>query len=111
MRKLFRAILAFVLSVAVADSAYATGPGAGGGPPDNSPGGLFDSEQTIDRIPLLFSDEYRAAVLYLVVVTSFNIYALQALNADAGIHENFVGSVSITLNPNRQRAPPGSRSA
>ncbi len=87
MRRFARTFLALILSAVLTGSAFAT-PAGGGGGADNSPGGLFDSEQTIDRIPLVFSDEYSATVLYLFVITALHIYAFETLNAVAQRTEN-----------------------
>jgi hypothetical protein len=95
MRHLARKLLALILCAAMAGPTYATNPGGGGA--DNSPGGVFDSERTIDRIPLIFADEYRATVLYLFIVTSFHVYALQTLNAVVQRNENRLPAARIPL--------------
>jgi hypothetical protein len=80
MQKLVRSLLALILVATPAGPGFANPPGGGGGV-DNAPGGLFDSEQTIDRIPLDFADRVQATVLYLFIVTGLHVYAYQTLNA------------------------------
>jgi hypothetical protein len=81
MARVIRSLLGVVLGLALAGAAQANPPGPGSVGGADRGGGMFDSGQSIDRIPLTASDEGRRLLLYLWVVTHNNIYALATLNA------------------------------
>lgn len=81
-----RSLLA-LMGATAASAAYANPPGQGGGGRDRGEG-QFDSENTLDRIPLLFRDGYRFTALYLMLVTATHIFFFQTLNAVLQRNEN-----------------------
>jgi hypothetical protein len=82
-----RSLLALIGATA-ATAAAANPPGQGGGGGRDRGEGQFDSENTLDRIPLLFRDGYRFTVLYLMLVTATQIFFFQTLNAVLQRNEN-----------------------
>jgi hypothetical protein len=88
MRTTRRSLLTGLGATALAGDALAN-PDAGQAPAGTDRGGgTFDSENTLDRIPLLFRDGYRFAVLYLMLVTTQQIFFFTALNAVFQRNEN-----------------------
>ena len=81
MTSLFRAISAMALSFALAAPALANPAGTGSVGGADRGGGMFDSGQTIDRIPLTATDRGKLTLLYLWIITSNNAVALSTLNA------------------------------
>jgi hypothetical protein len=87
MRTTRRNLLA-LMGATAASAAYANPPGQGGGGGRDRGEGQFDSENTLDRIPLLFRDGYRFTALYLMLVTATQIFFFQTLNAVLQRNEN-----------------------
>jgi hypothetical protein len=81
MTSLFRTIPAMALSLALAAPALANPAGTGSVGGSDRGGGMFDSGQTIDRIPLTATDQGKLTLLYLWILTSNNAVALSTLNA------------------------------
>ena len=81
MTSLLRAIPAMVLSFALAAPALANPAGTGSVGGVDRGGGMFDSGQTIDRIPLSATGQGKRTLLYLWILTSSNAVALATLNA------------------------------
>jgi hypothetical protein len=97
MARLARSFLALVLTVAVAGAAFANPPGPSGVGGADRGGGMFDSGQTIDRIPLTFADQYKVTILYLFLVTSSQIFTFETLNAVWQRSENRLPLARIPL--------------
>jgi hypothetical protein len=74
-------------ATALAGTARANPAGPAPSGPDRG-GGMFDSENTLDRIPLILADGYRFTVLYLMMVTATQLFMFTTLNAVLQRNEN-----------------------
>lgn len=87
MRTTRRSLLTMMGASAFAGSALANPPGTAPGGADRG-GGTFDSETSLDRIPLILADGYRLTVLYLMLSTATQLFVFTTLNAVVQRNEN-----------------------
>ena len=83
-------------ATAFAGEALATQPGPAASGPDRGGAG-FDSENTLDRIPLLFANGHSFHARYLMMVTLTRMYFYLALNAVFQRNENRLPLAGIPL--------------
>jgi hypothetical protein len=87
MRTTRRSLLTMLGASAFAGSALANPAGPSPGGADRG-GGTFDSENSLDRIPLILADGYRFTALYLMLCTATQLFVFTTLNAVVQRYEN-----------------------
>lgn len=88
MRTTRRSLLAMMGASAFAGGALANPPGPGPGGGADRGGGAFDSESTLDRIPLILEDGRHLAVLFVLLVGMDELFMFTTLNAVLQRNEN-----------------------
>lgn len=96
MRTTRRSLLTGLGATAFAGEALANPAGQAPSGPDRGGGG-FDSENTLDRIPLIFGNGQRFAARYLMLVTLTKVYFYLTLNAVFQRNENRLPLASLPL--------------